>query len=225
MEHQRPDLNTLSPPLPNRTLIHKCRMRHPPRPSVHLAIITLDQHDLLGLLPVQKIPSMRIIRPHRQRLPLPVRIDQRHRHQVRVRDRVRVRDGERVARDRADGPPDVDDLVAGGEELRGEVGQVVWDAGAGGGVGLVDVDAVDGAAEGDGFGRCVWIIGWFVGGGGALVDFGAADGMVEDVDARCAGAVEVGWSVGGNLAKGAKSSRGGGVNRTYASFKSCSVSR
>jgi hypothetical protein len=89
---------------------------------------------------------------------------------------MRVRDGKGVFEDRLDGPPDVDDLVAGFEELVCFRGKVVWDAVLGGGVGLVDVHAVHGAAEAGG-------------GSSAGVFGGAADGVVEDEDTRCASAV------------------------------------
>lgn len=88
---------------------------------------------------------------------------------------MRISDSERVLEDLLDGPPDVDDLVADAQEAFGVRGEMRGDAGAGGSVGLVDVDAVDGAAE----------VGCVAGGGGG----GAPDGVVEDVDACCAGSV------------------------------------
>ena len=83
---------------------------------------------------------------------------------------MRVRDGERVFEDGLDGPPDVDDLVAGFEELVCFRGKVVWDAALCGGVGLIDVHAVYGATEAGG-------------GSTAGVFESAADGVVEDEDA------------------------------------------
>jgi hypothetical protein len=67
----------------------------------------------------------------------------------------------------------VDDLDPVLEELLGLVGEVVGYAAERGFVGLVDVNALDGAAEG-----------WAV--GGAAVFLLAADGMVEDEDAGSA---------------------------------------
>lgn len=47
MKHQRPNLDTL-PPLPIlRARNLKCRMRHPPRPSILLRVKALDQNDFL----------------------------------------------------------------------------------------------------------------------------------------------------------------------------------
>jgi hypothetical protein len=72
---------------------------------------------------------------------------------------------------------DVDDLVAVLQKGFGLVGKVVCHAGERRAVGLVDVHATDGAAQGGG------------GVAGALADvLGlAADSVVEDEDARCAG--------------------------------------
>lgn len=107
-----------------------------------------------------------------------VRVDEGHGQEVRFRHRGGVRDGEGVLKDRLDGPPDVDDLVAAFEgEGRFIGGEVVVDALGAGGVGLVDVDALDGAAEGGA------AAGWV---GGCWL--GAADGVVEDQDFGGAGA-------------------------------------
>jgi len=90
---------------------------------------------------------------------------------------MRVRDRERVFEDGFDGPPYVDDLDSGLEKRGSFVGKMARDAGEGSGVGLVDVDAGDGAADHgqvDGFG--VSGVGW------------AADGVVKDEDLGGAGA-------------------------------------
>ena len=71
----------------------------------------------------------------------------------------------------------------------------------GGAVGLVDVDAVHGAAE-----LGAWCAGWL----------GTADGVVEDEDAGGVGSD--GWL------EGLEGEGGKGWGWTYASFKSCSVS-
>ena len=89
---------------------------------------------------------------------------------------MRLSDGKRVFQDALDGTPDIDDLVAGLEQLVRLLWEVVGDAGVCGGVGLVDMDAVDRAAEG-----CYWWC-WLVR-RGAQVLLGAADGVVEDKDA------------------------------------------
>ncbi len=94
-------------------------------------------------------------------------------------------DGERVFADGFYGPPEVDDLVASLEEGRGFVWEVVGDAAGGCGVGLVDVDALDGAAEGHGLGG---VRGAGFGGWGVAL---AADGVVEDEDFGGAGAGEI----------------------------------
>jgi hypothetical protein len=89
--------------------------------------------------------------------------------------------GEGILVDGLDGPPDVDDLVAGLEELVGELGQVVGDAGARGRVGLVNVHALDGATKGCGWGvLCGVLSRWRA---------WATNGVVEDEDTGGAGAV------------------------------------
>lgn len=56
---------------------------------------------------------MFLIRPHGQGLASPIRIDESHWNQIRVWDGIGVGDREGVLEDGFDGPPDVDDLVAG----------------------------------------------------------------------------------------------------------------
>ena len=171
MKHQRPDLDTLPRReiLPCRRFIHERRMRHPSRASIKLTVETLDQHNFLRRLSICVEPLMFRIWSDRKRLTLTIRIDQGHRDQVSVRHAISLCDGERVAVNGFDGTPDVDDLVAGFEQLISEIGQVMGDAGFGGAVGLVDVDSIDWAAE-----RLRWV---------AHVFLGAADGVVEDEDA------------------------------------------
>jgi hypothetical protein len=116
----------------------------------------------------------------RIRLPLTSRVNQLRHDQPVVADAVRLRHGKRVALHGLDGAPHVNNLDAVLEEFIRGVGQVVRDAGLCGGVGLVDVDALDGAAE-----LAVRRDAFLVGGL-------AADSMVEDVDTRGAGAGR-GW--------------------------------
>ena len=169
VKYQRPNLNTL-PRLPLRRLgICKRGMRHPPRPPINLAIKTLDQHHLLGRLAIGVIPLVLLVRPDGQCLASAVWVDEGDGDEVGFRYRMRVRDGKGVFEDWLDGSPDIDNLVAGFEELVCFRGKVVWDTALGGRVGLVDVHAVHGPAEGGG-------------GSGASVIGGTADGVVEDED-------------------------------------------
>ncbi len=115
------------------------------------------------------------VRTDRKRLPDTIRIDKLHRQKVSFGHGRGVRDAERIFADGFDGPPNVDDLVAAFEEAVGVGGEVVLDAIGAGFVGLVDVDALDGAAK-SGLGG--------VGSVGGL----AADGVVEDEDLGGAGA-------------------------------------
>ena len=122
---------------------------------------------------------MTLIRPDGKSLPDAIRIDQLHRQEVFIRHGRSVRDTKRVFADGLDGTPDVDDLVAAFEEAVRVGGEVVADAVGTGFVGLVDVDALDGAAEG------LRLVGRV---GGAVVGGFAADGVVEDEDLGGAGA-------------------------------------
>ena len=119
------------------------------------------------------------IRTNRKSLPNTVRINQLHGQKVIFGHGRSVRDSERVFTDGFDGTPDVDDLVAAFEEALGLGGEVMLDALGAGFVGLVDVDALDGAAEG------LQVVGWV---GDTLVGGLAADGVVEDEDFGGAGA-------------------------------------
>ena len=142
MKHKRSNLNTL-PIIPiNMTRILKRSMRYPPRPTIKLTIKALDQGHLIRPLPILEVPPMLLIWPDSVRLALTVGIDELDSHQVAVWDRVCVCDRERVTEDPLDGAPDVDDLVAGIEEL-GLVWEVVSDAVLGCFVGLINVYSLD----------------------------------------------------------------------------------
>ena len=88
-------------------------MRHPPRPAIELRIKALDQHDLLRNLAISVVPLVLPVRADRIRFSATVGVDERHGDEVGVWDRKGVGDGEGVFVDGLDGPPDVDDLVAG----------------------------------------------------------------------------------------------------------------
>lgn len=160
--------------------VHEGRVRDPPGPPVRLAIEALDQEDLLGRQPLLVVPALGGRVAHRERLALARGVDEPDGHELVLADAVGVGDGERVALDGLDGPPHVDDLHAALEELGGLLGgEVVGHAGERGRVRLVDVDALDRAAQsGGGVGlRAV-----------AAVLGLAADGVVEDEDLGRAGA-------------------------------------
>ena len=172
-------------------------MRHASRPSVKLGVVALDQQHLLRRLLPQIVPLVRLVRAHTERLALTIRVDQLDRDEVAVRHTAGVNHTERVFVDRGDGTPDVDDLVAGLEELGGLGGwEVMRHALRTGFVGLVDVDALDGAAKGGGG---LWggvsgrrrRIGNGDGAGGFLRCLGT-DGVVEDEDTGGTGAEKVG---------------------------------
>ena len=176
MKNQRSNLDTLPRTLSLSPLIHERAMRRPPSPPILLRIKTLNQHDLPRRLLPKIIPAMTQIRTNSKSLPDTVRINQLHGQKVIFGHGRSVHDSERVFADSFDGTPDVDDLVAAFEEALGVGGEVVLDALGASFVGLVDVDALDRAAEGlEAVGRVVF---------GRL----AADGVVEDEDFGGAGA-------------------------------------
>lgn len=152
-------------------------MRHPSRPPIRLGVKTLDQSHQLRRLPIPEEPLDPWIRLDRVRLSLTIRIDQLHRHEVAVWHGVRVRHGEGIFQDGLDRTPDVDDLVSALQKLWRFVWEMEGDPVLGCLVGLVDVDALDGAAKG------IAALGCVLG--------GSTDGMVEDEDSRRAGAVPV----------------------------------
>ena len=88
------------------------------------------------------------IRTDRESLPDTIRINQLHGQKVIFGHGRSVRDSEGVFADGLDRTPDVDDLVAAFEEALGLGGDQVLDAVRAGFIGLVDVDALDGAARG-----------------------------------------------------------------------------
>ena len=111
------------------------------------------------------------IRTNRESLPDTIRVNQLHGQKILIRHGGSVRYCKRVSADCLDGTPEVDDLVAAFEQALGVGRQVVLDTLGSCFVGLVDVDALDGAAKG--LGRVSRV-------GDALVRGLAADGMVED---------------------------------------------
>ena len=176
MEDQRSDFDTLPSTLILRPLIHKRAMRRPPSPPIQFGVKTLDQQHLPRRLLSQIIPAMTRIWPDRKSLADTIRVNQLHSQEVVVRHGSGIRDPEWVFADGLDGTPDVDDLIATFEEALSVGGKVVLDAFGAGFVGLINVDALDGAAE------------YFGGAGLALVGGLAADGVVEDEDLGGAGA-------------------------------------
>ena len=176
MEDQGSNLDTFPRTLSLSPLIHKRTVRHPPSPPIQLRIKTLDQENLRRRLLPKIEPAMMQVRTDGKSFPDPIRVDQLHGQKVLVGHGRSVRHAERIFADGFDGTPDVDDLVAAFEEALGVGGQVVLDAVGAGFVGLVDVDALDGTAEGFGAVGRVLVRGW------------AADGVVEDGDFGGAGA-------------------------------------
>lgn len=114
---------------------------------------------------------------HRIRLTLSVRINQLCNNEAIIADAVRLCNCKRITLHGLDGSPHVDNLYAVLEELFGVFREVVRDSRFGGSVRLIDMHALDGAAETT---SCV---------DNFLVGRLTADGMVEDENARGTSAV------------------------------------
>jgi hypothetical protein len=102
-----------------------------------------------------------------------IRVDQFNDHEILIVNTVRFRDSQRVSLDGLDGTPYVDDLHASLEQFVCFVGEMVRYARQRSCIRLVDVHALNWAAQGEPIG-ILWR--W------------AADSVVEDKDAGCAGA-------------------------------------
>lgn len=115
---------------------------------------------------------------HTIRLTLAVRVYQLNHLQTIVADAIRFRNSQWISQHGLDGPPHIDDLHSVLEKLFGFLGEVVWDARLCGRVGLIDVHALN------------WAANTFV---GAQFNVGRcpANCMVEDEDAGCAGAMYI----------------------------------
>ena len=176
VENQGSHLDTLSGTLGLGLCVYKRAVRYSPGPPILLRIKTLNKQRLLGCLLPQVEPAMIRIWPNRTSLPNTIRVDQRHGQKVVIWHRRSIGDSEWVFANCLDGTPNVDDLITAFEKALGFVGEVVLDALRTGFVRLVNVDALNGAAEGLGG------VGWI------LVRGRAADGVVEDEDFGGAGA-------------------------------------
>lgn len=159
-------------------------MRHTTRAPIRLGVEALDEQDLLGREPVLVVEAVLGVVRDAQSLAATIRIDEADGHEVGLGHRRGVGHGQGVPKHGLDGPPDVDDLHAAPEERVGFLGQVVRHPGQRRAVRLVDVHALDGAAD--------W--GWCGAGGGGFrlfavgprVGYFASDGVVEDEDLGCA---------------------------------------
>jgi len=100
-----------------------------------------------------------------------IRINEFNTNEIVLTNGGSFSDAQGIFQDGFDGSPDVDDLVAAFKQRVGFVGEVVWYTRLAGRVGLVDVDALDGAPEKDRF----------------VVEGFATDGVVEDEDLGSAG--------------------------------------
>jgi hypothetical protein len=144
-------------------------MWDPSRPPINLRIKAFNKRHEIRRLSIPIIPLNARIRFNGIRLTLTIGIDQSDWDEVVIGHGMRVCYGERILQNRFYGPPDVYDLIPSFEEFFCFVGEMVCDAVLGCGVGLVDVDALDWAAE--------------------LISACASDCVVEDEDSGAAGAV------------------------------------
>lgn len=143
IEHQSPDLNTLSRLLLFRPWNRKRRVRHPARPPIRLGLEALEDGHHLRRLVASVVEPDRRVRLDEARFANLVRIDHLDGEEVGVGDGPRVRHGQRVSTDGAQGPPDIDDLVPALQERVRFGREVLLDSLPGREVGLVDVHALD----------------------------------------------------------------------------------
>lgn len=175
MKNQRANLNTLPPRLTLRLRIHKRRMRHTPSPPIRLRIKTFNQRHQIRSLSIAIIPLDIRIRLHTISLTRPVRVNESDGNQIAVRDGMCVSNGQGIFENCLDRSPDVDDLVSPFQEFGCLVRKMVGDAVLGCRIGLIDVYALYGSAEGICRGA---------------VFRGTANSVVEDEDFGCTG---TGW--------------------------------
>jgi hypothetical protein len=97
---------------------------------------------------------MRGTRSHRIGLSFAIGVYELDRNQLLIKDGICLCDTERVFEDWLDGPPDVYDLVASAKQSGSFGWEVVLDTLRACGIGLVNVDTLDWAAQGYGL---VWI--------------------------------------------------------------------
>jgi hypothetical protein len=109
---------------------------------------------------------------HAIRLTPAIRVDQLNDHKVLIIDTVRFCDSQRITLDGLNGAPDVDNLHASSKQFVCFVGKMVRYTRQRSFIGLIDVHALDWAAQVESI-RILWC--W------------AADCVVEDEDAGCAG--------------------------------------
>lgn len=134
IKHQTPHLNTLPVPLPLRLRILYRAVNRPPRRRRLVAVEALDEHHLVGPLPVLVVPPVRRVGPDGPRLLPPARagVDDGRRDQVRVRDGGCVGQRERGGEDGGDGAPD---LAFGSRDVGASQLSWSWDYGRGNGHG------------------------------------------------------------------------------------------
>lgn len=162
-------------------IIHVCRIAErrvgdSSSAAIELGIKAFDKSHLVRSLAVEEVPLVFGVGADGVSLAVTVGVYEGDRDQVRVWDRVGIGDGQGVLEDLLDGPPDVDDLVAGFQQLVGLVGEMIRDTRLGCRVALINMDSIDGSAQIDGLARV-----------SALVLVDTADGVVEDENPRCTG--------------------------------------
>lgn len=96
-------------------------------PAIELGIKAFDKSHLIRSLAVKKVPLVFGVGTDGESLAITVGVYEGHGDEIRIWDRVGIGDGQGVLEDLLDGPPDVDDLVAGLQQPVGLVWEMVRD--------------------------------------------------------------------------------------------------
>lgn len=114
VEHQGPHLDTLPILFVKLIRVRKSSMRRPTSRNRLVRVKALDQHDLVGRLPVLVEPSMAGVGQDGERLlAFPVLQQDGSGDEVGVRDRLAISYGQRIFMDRLDWTPDLEDGISG----------------------------------------------------------------------------------------------------------------
>lgn len=120
VEHERPDLDTLSRFLVHVPLVYETAVGRPTGASSAFVAVKAPEHKyLLGRLLVQVAPPVFRARLHGEGLAHAVREYQLVGQQVGVRAGGGIDNAEGILAYGADGSPGVDDFEAAGEKMRG----------------------------------------------------------------------------------------------------------
>lgn len=170
--------------------IHKRTMRNTSRSSISLTIKTLDQKHLLRCLLIQIVPFMARSMTHWVSFSFAVGINKFDWNKIFFINWVGSRNTKGIFKDCLDGSPNIDDLETSFEESLSFFRKMVGYAAGTGGIGLIDVNALNRTAENNWSGILIdCISGWSC--WGSRIKSFASDGVVEDENFGCSGSISL----------------------------------